>query len=376
MNDSLHLRSLGALATLLAIGWHCAAQTPPPDPIDTPAEVMCPDARIWGAGLVSNICWSCLFPIRLMGAVQMGEGNIPPTAADDPVCMCDGNGGVPEVGFVLGLWSPMALIELVRKPYCAPSLGGSTIRESFRSWGMKDGSDGGSSSNQFLNVHQYSFPLYEILELLLAPECNAGGFTDLDLHYMSEIDPTWSEDELAIFTQPEVAIASNPLLQAACPVDCAAATFSGPVDRMWWCAGCWGNLYPFTGNVPSGGSPPRVSSLLATRALAASHRRGLAWRTTGNDVVCGGEVYPMMPKQQYRMSMMFPVPEADPGIRTLPPAVSGGTGNPQIDDYQWTQKCCHNIGVPAMLWGEWRNIPATGEDFVYLLWRWTDCCVR
>jgi conjugal transfer pilus assembly protein TraU len=193
---------------------------------------------------------------------------------------------------------------------------------------------------------------------------------------MSEIDPTWSEDELSIFTQPEVAVASNPLLQATCPVDCAAATFSGPVDRMWWCAGCWGNLYPFTGNVPSGGSPPRVSSLLATRALAALHRRGLAWRTTGNDVVCGGDIYPMIPKQQYRMSMMFPIPEASNALRRPTPATRGGTGNPQIDEYEWTQKCCHAIGVPTFLWGEWRNIPAVGEDFVYLLWRWTDCCVR
>jgi len=369
------LKRSGLAGLLVSACWTCAAQTPPSQPVGQ-AELMCPDARIWGSALVSSICWSCLFPIRLMGALQMGEGNIPPNAADDAVCLCDGNGGVPDVGFVLGMWSPMALVELVRKPYCSPSIGGATIRESFRSWGMKDGSDGGSSSNQFLNFHYFSFPLYQILELLLAPECNAGGFSDFDLLYMSEIDPTWSEDELAVFTQPEVAVASNPVLQATCPVDCAAATFSGPVDRMWWCAGCWGNLYPFTGNVPSGGSPPRVSSLLATRALAALHRRGQAWRTTGDDVVCGGDIYPMIPKAQYRMSMMFPIPEADNAIRRPTPSASAGTGNPQIDDYEWTQKCCHNIGVPTMLWGEWRNIPATGEDFVYLLWRWSDCCVR
>lgn len=372
----LRLKICTAMVALVVASASCLAQETPPDPIDTPAEMMCPDARIWGSGLVTNICWSCLFPMRIMGVMQMGEGNVPPNASDDAFCVCDGDGGVPDVGFVLGMWSPMALIELVRKPYCSPSLAGTTIRDSFRSWGMKDGSDGGSASNQFLNFHYFSFPLYEILELLLAPECNAGGFSDFDLLYMSEIDPTWNEDELSVFTQPEVAVASNPLLQATCPVDCAAATFSGPVDRMWWCAGCWGNLYPFTGNVPSGGSPPRVSSLLATRALASLHRRGLAWRTTGNDVVCGGDIYPMMPKQQYRMSMMFPIPEASNAVRRSARATSAGTGNPQIDDYEWTQKCCHNIGVPTFLWGEWRNIPAVGEDFVYLLWRWTDCCVR
>jgi len=312
----------------------------------------------------------------LFGAEQLGSGYMPPGAAKHPVCFCSGNGGVPSIGAPFGAWAPTALIELVRKPYCTPSLGGTTIRPSFRLWGMKDGPDNGSTSNQFYNFHYFSFPLYEILKFLIEPECNAGGFTDLDLLYPSELDPTWVEDELSIFTAPEVAVASNPLLQAACPVDCAAATASAPTDRMWWCAGCWGNLYPFTGNVPAGGSPPRVTSLLATRMLAALHRRGLAWRTVGDDALCGGKIYPMMPKQQYKMSMLYPIPEANNKPLTPAAATSTNTGSPEIDDFEYTQGCCHNIGVPTMLWGEWRNIPGVGEDFVYLLWRWTDCCVR
>ena len=96
----------------------------------------------------------------------------------------------------------------------------------------------------------------------------------------------------------------------------------------------------------------------------------------GNDVLCAGVIDPMIPKTQYKMSMLFPVPEASSTARVLKPATSSGTGNSQIDNYQYTQGCCHNIGVPTMLWGEWRSIPGSGEDFVYQLWRWTDCCVR
>lgn len=344
--------------------------------IETPGELMCPDAKLWGAQLVTNICWSCLFPIRLMGSFQFGDGNVPPGAADESVCFCPGDLGIPEIGFTMGMWAPTRLIEVVRKPYCAPTLGGVTLRDSFRLWGMKDGSDGSSSSNQFYNLHYYSFPLYEILELIVAPECNAGGFVDFDLLYLSEVDPTWVEDELALFSQPEVAVAANPRLQMACPADCAAATLTGPIDSMWWCAGCWGNLYPFTGNVPSGGSPPRVTSLLATRAIASLHRRGLAWRTVGDEALCGGSIYPMLPKSQYRLSMLYPLAEADNKKRTPKPATRSSTGTSAIDGYEWTQRCCHNIGVPTMLWGEWRNVPGVGEDYVYLLWRWTDCCIR
>jgi conjugal transfer pilus assembly protein TraU len=32
------------------------------------------------------------------------------------------------------------------------------------------------------------------------------------------------------------------------------------------------------------------------------------------------------------------------------------------------------IGESPLTWGEWRNIPAVGEDHLYLLWRWNDCC--
>ena len=342
------------LSSLLALSgsWPSSAQ------VETPGELMCPDANLWGAKLITDICWSCLFPIRLMGVVQLGAGNVPPDSTDQAICFCDGELGIPDIGFTVGMWAPARLIEIVRKPYCSPSLGGVTLNESFRLWGMKDGADGQSSSNQFYNFHYFAFPLYEILELIVTPECNAGGFSDFDLMYLSEIDPTWVEDELAVFTNPEVAVAANPLLQAACPADCAAATFDAPIDRLWWCAGCWGNLYPFTGNVPSGGSPPRVSSLLSTRAVAALHRRGLAWRTVGDDALCGGSLYPMMPKSQYRMSMLFPIAEADNRIRSPAPSTSGPTGVADIDE------------------GEWRNIPAVGEDFVYMLWRWTDCCVR
>lgn len=363
---------LGLCALLL--GLSVLAQSVP-EPTQA-QKMMCPDAKLWGSGLVTKICWSCVIPIRIMGGWQLGEGRVPDGASDRAVCFCEGRGGIPEIGFTMGMWAPTALIELVRKPYCSPTLGGTSIRESYRLWGMKDGSRSGPSSNQFYNFHWFSFPLYSILELVMAPECNAGGFTDFDLLYMSEIDPTWSEDELAVFTQPEVAVAANPLMQAACPVDCAATSFGKPIDRMWWCAGCWGNLYPFTGNVPSGGSPPRVTSLLAARAVASLHRRGLQWKTVGNDALCGGDIYPMLPKQQYRMSQIYPKPEASNEPPTPPAATTGATGDADIDTFNYSQGCCHPVGTNTFLWGEWRNVPAVGEDFVHLLWRYTDCCIR
>ena len=191
--------------------------------LSSPEHLLCPDAKIWGSTLVRGVCWSCLFPMRLMGIVQFGKGDIPEGASKKSVCACEGNGDVKEYGFTLGFWQPARLVELVRQPYCSPTLGGTVMRKSFRSWGMKDGANGGSSSNQFYNYHYFAFPLYEILELLNAPQCNADGYFDLDLMYLSELDPTWSEEELAMFTNPESAVAANPLMQAAGVADGAMA---------------------------------------------------------------------------------------------------------------------------------------------------------
>ena len=35
----------------------------------------------------------------------------------------------------------------------------------------------------------------------------------------------------------------------------------------------------------------------------------------------------------------------------------------------------HAIGAHSFDWGEWRVLPAVGEDFLHLTWRWLDCCL-
>ena len=93
---------------------------------------------------------------------------------------------------------------------------------------------------------------------------------------------------------------------------------------------------------------PRNTSLLATRAFAAMHRRGLARRTMGEDALCQAQIEPFLPKSQYQLSQAYPQPEAN--------------GR-------------HAVGESTFAWGEHRVLPAVGEDFVHLVWRWLDCCL-
>lgn len=238
----------------------------------------------------------------------------------------------------------------------------------WRAQGNEGNQDLDADDLSFYQYHYYSFPLLAMLNLFVQAACNPDNYTDLDLMYMSEIDPTWNNDEIAFFVNPEAAAVANPIAQAACTVDAAAASVGFPIDNLWWCAGAWGGLYPLTGNAPHM-SMPRETSLLATRAVAALHRRGLSWRTKGDDVLCRGKIDPMLPKTQYRMSMFFPSAEAGDTITFTTQNADGTTTNS-------TKKTegSHPIGQTTFVWGEWRTIPAVGEDALYMLWRWNDCC--
>jgi hypothetical protein len=70
------------------------------------------------------------------------------------------------------------------------------------------------------------------LKLFVQNNCNAGGLRNLDMMYMSELDPTWNVDELAFFMNPEAVVFANPLAVAACMVDCATTTASMPMTSL------------------------------------------------------------------------------------------------------------------------------------------------
>lgn len=332
-------------------------------------KMLCPDADFWGEKMLTGVCWSCLFPVRLLGLTAFSDDNdLPDGATEQSLCVCTGNQSIPSLGITGGAWLPARLIEVVRKPYCSPILGGMSFNNGVRLWGGNKEVEGDGTDKTYYNYHYWAFPLYVILQLFVQNNCNAGGMRNLDMMYMSELDPTWNVDELAFFLNPEAVIFANPLAVAACAVDCATTTVSQPITSLFWCAGCWGNLYPFTGNVASDSSAPRDTSLLTARVLASLHRKALAHKTYGDDALCGGQIYPMIPKQQYKLSTLFPIAEASSD--RVDGTDANGVGHSTI-----MKNCCHWIGESPFKWGEWRTIPGTGEDYVYLIWRYTECCL-
>ena len=344
-------------STLWLVGCAAALALTPVQSLYAADEVSnsttCPNAGVFSGALITDICWECVFPLMVSGLPISGgsrEDTIPPGHADKPLCMCDNPmTGLPMLGFQTSFWEPFRLIETVRESGCSEVLTG--VRFPFdRLHQGKHRESGKDRTNvdgvTFKHYHYYSFPAMYILQMFVPRNCNPGGFMDIDAMYLSEVDPTWNDDEISFFTNPENALIASPLGITACIPDAVAANVGKPVAQHYWCAGSWGLMYPATGNVRMV-DPLTASSLMSARILYTMHRRGFEWKSMGDDSMCGGEIAPFMPKQQYRLSMFHPVAETDDN---------------------------HVIGQTSLVWGLGRQVPAVGEDPVWIVWRWIDCC--
>jgi conjugal transfer pilus assembly protein TraU len=364
-------------------------------------DMRCPNAHILGAGLFTKVCWACMFPVKLFGIeVFRGDNTAPDHSADRPFCACNFNfktGAPAVIGTTLGMWMPTRIVELVRRPYCFPAMGGIQVASSATTMGgeMQTGYaqhstiGTGEEYMDFFNVHYYAFQLFAILELLDMPRCTARGFNSFDLMFMGEAFPNWYDDTLSFMVQPEAVAFANPTAMMALPLDCVAASLREPVDKLFWAAGCWGSTYPYTGNVGNSALTINNSSLAAVRVMSLLARLQLMNRTMGNDTLCEPQKMKILTKSQYRFQMMFPVPESSSppsGLNTHPPPDTGPTGDTTLGGRQVAQidlknlqginkSCCHPIGMTTLKWGTWRSRPVTGEDQVYLVWQWIDCCL-
>ena len=307
----------------------------------------CNRSHLFSSRLLTDICYECIFPVKIASA-RVGKGTIPKASARNPMCVCPGAFGIPAPGVTVGMWNPARLIEFTRDPGCSPVLNGAVLPSRNRAdlgthgEGVDDGGD-----LAFYHYHYFSFPLLSMLDLGFLTRCASGDYSSMDLMYLSELDPTWKKEKLAALTAPESALFANAPAVASCAADAAASQTGEPLDAMFWCLGAWGTMYPLAGYTLASGSINENTSELTGRVIMALHRRGLAVKTMGSGSLCSWHPEPFMPKSMYRYSMIFPRPES---------------------------RSNHGTGVSTMRTGGDRQIPGTGEDPVYLIWRFEECC--
>lgn len=296
---------------------------------------------------LTDVCWSCLFPISI-GSATVVSGELKDTSnPSSPVCAC----GSPVIrpGITTGFWEPVAMTDVTRTPYCMVNLGGLQL-----SMGSSLGAGRVESANDdhnqsFYYVHWYKYPLLYWLKIITDGMCLESG--DLDIAYLTELDPTWNDDEMTFILNPEALLFGNLLAQASCAADSLAASISLPLDSLFWCAGSQGSMYPLNGFVQEHVGGVQASTLLTERMAYKMHREFLISDSIGENspALCINPHLPIIPKSRYRYQMVNPIPTTG----------SGG---------------CHPYGATTATWEAGHEIPFSGEDFGFLVWRKRNCC--
>lgn len=298
---------------------------------------------------ISDICWSCLFPISL--------GNFPIFGQDQedaennngfPICYCP----PLSVGLAIAFWEPARSIDVTNTPYCMVGLGGDVFDIGGEVMGGAQVSrEQGAINKSFYQAHYYLNPMLSWLNVLRDFGCRENG--SYDLAYITELDPLWDDDEFSAIVAPEIALFANPIGIGACIADCVAANVGFGFKNLFWCGGCHGLIPPMSGNVTHNGSL-QASLLITYRLMAKMHRIMITKSYYGIAGLCGGYYEPIMNKNAYKMQMTYPIPQT----------------------MQVAGKCCQPIGRSDFVWGIGKSFPIKGEDFSYLFFRKRNCCMR
>ncbi|EBF1564090.1 conjugal transfer pilus assembly protein TraU [Salmonella enterica] len=294
---------------------------------------------------ITDICWRCMFPLSL-GSTKVTGGDLPDTSnPGSPVQFCPMPPPVfQHVGLAIGYWEPMAMTDVARSPGCMVNLGGFTVNLGKMGMGTAK-KDDKQVNGAFYHVHWYKYPLTYWLNIITSLGCLQGG--DLDIGYLSEIDPTWEDSALTSILNPEAVIFANPIAQGACAADAIASAVNKPLDPLFWCAGSQGSMYPFNGWVSNESSPLQSSVLVSERMAFKLHRQGQILESVGADrAVCFEYPSPIIPKERWRYQMVNMYPDVAQ---------------------------CHPFGRTVMRWETGRNPPNTKKNYGYLLWRKRNC---
>ena len=298
---------------------------------------------------ITDVCWQCIFPLKL-GSISVANMDMEDGNNDEAPLIC----ACPEpppifyrIGLGISFWEPARVAEAVQTPFCAPTLGGEQLVEP--SPLMRQGDDfrvNGDEEKAFYHVHWYHFPLFTWLTFLTNTACDYS--ESYDLIMLSEYEPTWNRDDLAMIFSPEAVLFANPLAQAACSADCIAASSAvGPLDPLIWCAGCQNSVYPMTGNVAGHESALQSSLLTVQRMHTKMHRSAISLDMATRGAMCSPQVRLIMKKNAYKTQMLLP---------------RAYTSNAQF------------YGETTALWGAGRQYPVKGENFSYLIFRRRTCC--
>lgn len=300
---------------------------------------------------VTDLCWSCMFPMVLGKTIPVSvSGDLPDVETDATAfCLCGSDINV-EGGLNFSFWEPLHTAEVVRHPWCFPQLGGISMEGPGSSDHARTSrTEETRRRTAFWNVHWYRSPWFFITEAVADTGCLETA--PWDLAYLSELDPLWDDTVTSFLLSPDAALFTSAASGGACAVDCATALLGTSLNSLYWCSGCQGRVFPLSGWMAAMTGSVQAWHLMAHRFAQKLTREGVLFSGHGARGQCGPYMQPLFQKDVWRTQLVYPSRNA--------------SGSP----------CCQPLGRSTALLGPYRTTPMTGEDGAILLWRKRDCCM-
>jgi len=304
---------------------------------------VCNPTGMLSADIIFKADYTAMFPMRIAG-ITVVPGRIPDSGGSvgSPICMCPMPPPIfMRIGIPVSFFEPSRLIEVVKDPYCFPTMGFGSSSSN----GLMGGTAGDALDRQrtFFQAHYYIFPVYALLELFTDFICME--ITGFDVAYITEVDPLWNDDTLSAIINPEALLFGNPISNLACVADSVSSTVYEPLDPLFWCKGSWGNAYPLTGNTLTK-NYVEDSASVAGSIIYKLHRQLILWGSWGQAGLCGYFPAPIWRKSAYRLQLVTPI----------------------VNPFATT------IGTSGLTWTIGKNPPFIGDNFGYLLFKKRECC--
>lgn len=291
--------------------------------------------------LLTEVNWECIFPIRIGGALSVGDDTY--TNDDEissPVCVCK-NGLIPKIGLNVSFWEPVRMIDTVSDPYCFNGLG-FKIGNSYGRLGGGLQQEGGSGGRAFQQMHYYIFPAWKMLDMFADIPClEDKGF---DVAMMSEILPNWNNEVVSMLVNPEALVFGNPVAQLACIGDSVAANTRTTSNSLFWCMGSWGQSYPLAGSITST-DYVEANAGVAARATYLMGRTGLLLDPAVDS--CSAVHTPIWIKSHYKYQLLKPTADSE----------------------------CRIIGEEGLFWTGFKHTGFEGDNFTWMMFRKNKCCL-
>lgn len=298
---------------------------------------------------ISDVCWECMLPMTL-GSVPMLSSRYPDTSNPSaPISYCPKPPPIYlQIGLNIGYWEPSTLTDVTRIPYCMVNMDMEmSISNKTNIGGNVTVREGEYADGAFYHAHFYTYPLMYWLDIISSTACMA---TDaFGVGYMTELDPTWEDDELAFVLNPEAILFGNPATQLACVAESIITSLGTalPLDPLFWCLGSQGSAYPLTGTTGYQHSTVQAATLIMQRINYKLHRQGLVWQSFGADgAICYQAPSPILPKHRYRYQMSATIPRAH---------------------------TCYPYTTTSIIWEAGHDNPVTGGNFGFINWKKRNC---